>query len=200
MVKKLHYAGINAGYYKAALSGAACIADSDAGYVKRIGEINQPESTLLSYLYQNAVSPHLAARMEGNPVELSKVIGDYQQVASQYDYITVEGSGGIVCPLRYDTDNHILLEDIVKALGLNTVIVAPAGLGTINAVALTAQYLMSRDIGIKGVIINHYTGGMMEEDNIAMIEALTAIPVLARVAQNATELEISLDQLKALYE
>ena len=36
IVKKLADAGIHAGYYKAALSGAESIEESDAGYVKKI--------------------------------------------------------------------------------------------------------------------------------------------------------------------
>jgi len=36
IVKKLADAGIRTGYYKAALSGAKSIGDSDAGYVKKI--------------------------------------------------------------------------------------------------------------------------------------------------------------------
>ena len=39
IVKKLADAGIHAGYYKAALSGAESIEESDAGYVKKIAGI-----------------------------------------------------------------------------------------------------------------------------------------------------------------
>lgn len=61
IVKKLKEAGYHAGYYKAALSGAECIADSDAGYVKKVSGITQEDDTLISYLYKEAVSPHLAS-------------------------------------------------------------------------------------------------------------------------------------------
>lgn len=40
IVKKLADAGIRTGYYKAALSGAKSIGDSDAGYVKKIAGIS----------------------------------------------------------------------------------------------------------------------------------------------------------------
>ncbi|MFQ7614869.1 MAG: ATP-dependent dethiobiotin synthetase BioD [Roseburia faecis] len=73
IVKKLADAGIRTGYYKAALSGAKSIGDSDAGYVKKIAGITQEDTSLLSYLYQNAVSPHLAAQIEGNPVDPEKI-------------------------------------------------------------------------------------------------------------------------------
>ena len=54
-----------AGYYKAAISGARTVEESDAGFVNRFAQICEPEDMLLSYLYQNAVSPQLAARIEG---------------------------------------------------------------------------------------------------------------------------------------
>lgn len=200
MVKKLREAGYSAGYYKAALSGADSITESDAGYVKKISGIEQQDETLLSYLYQSAVSPHLAAKLEGNPVDLGKVRADYIRVLEDHDYVTVEGSGGIVCPIRWDEEHRILLEDVIKALELNTVIVADAGLGTINAVVLTAEYLRSRDIVIKGVILNQYIGGAMQEDNVRMIEELTGLPVLALVRSGDEELEMDAERLASLYE
>lgn len=200
MVKKLREAGYSAGYYKAALSGADSITESDAGYVKKISGIEQQDETLLSYLYQSAVSPHLAAKLEGNPVDLGKVRADYMRVLEDHDYVTVEGSGGIVCPIRWDEEHRILLEDVIKALELSTVIVADAGLGTINAVVLTAEYLRSRDIVIKGVILNQYIGGAMQEDNVRMIEELTGLPVLALVRSGDEELEMDAEHLASLYE
>ena len=96
LVKKLREANLNAGYYKAALSGANDITNSDAGYVNKIANIHQEEKTLLSYLYKHAVSPHLASQLEGNPVKKNVVIKDYHTVQQKYDFVTVEGSGGII--------------------------------------------------------------------------------------------------------
>ena len=143
IVKKLREAGLNAGYYKAALSGADCIKNSDAGFVNEFAKIGQDENTLLSYLYKNAVSPHLAAKIEGNPVEKDVVIQGYKTVQAKYDYVTVEGSGGIICPIRYDDKAQYFLEDIIKWLNLSVLLVADAGLGTINSVVLTKEYTKS---------------------------------------------------------
>lgn len=200
IVKKLKEAGYLSGYYKAALSGAETIAGSDAGYVKKVAGISQQEDTLLSYLYKTAVSPHLAAKMEGNPVDLDRVREDFQRVLEAHDYVTVEGSGGIVCPIRWDEEKKLLLEDVIKALKLPVLLVADAGLGTINSVVLTAEYLREKEIEAKGVILNHYTGCTMEEDNIRMIETLTKLPVLALVEEGAKELALDAKILASLYE
>lgn len=199
IVKKLREYGINAGYYKAALSGAETVAESDAGYVNRIAEINEPEDMLISYLYKNAVSPHLAAQIEGNPVEMDVVKKGFSRVADTYDYVTMEGSGGIMCPIRHDEKAVIYLEDIIKELDLGVLIVADAGLGTINSVVTTVEYIKARDIPIKGIILNNWAGGRMEDDNVKMIEEITSLPVCAKVRKNDTDLDIDIDVLKEMY-
>lgn len=199
MVKKLRETGYSAGYYKAAISGAEVLTPGDADYVKQVASISEKTENLVSYVYKNAVSPHLAAKIEGNPVEMDVVKAAYQKAVSKYDYITVEGSGGIVCPIRYD-ETKIMLEDIIKALGLSTIIIADAGLGTINATVLTVEYMKRKNIPIKGIIFNHYhEGNLMEEDNKKMVEIMTGIPVIAVLKDNDTELNIAPDRLAALY-
>lgn len=200
IVKKLQDAGYSSGYYKAALSGARNITESDAGYVKKISGVCQQEETMVSYLYQKAVSPHLAARLEGNPPALSKIRQDYDKVCGRYDYVTVEGSGGIVCPLRWDEKERILLEDVVKKLELGAFIVADAGLGAIHAAVTTAEYMKNHGMSVKGIILNHYTGDEMQRDNLRMIETLTGISVIACVGEADTELDIEAAALAGFYE
>lgn len=200
IIKKLREAGVNAGYYKAALSGAQSIAESDAGYVNRIARIGESEDMLLSYLYKNAYSPHLAARLEGRPVEMDEVKRGFGRAASAYEYLTVEGSGGIVCPIRKDEQAVIFLEDIIKALGLASVVVADSGLGTINAVVTTVEYMRSRGLRVKGVILNRWNGSVMQRDNREMIEWITGLPVIAAVKENAAELDADARALAAIYD
>jgi len=67
-------------------------------------------------------------------------------------------------------------------------------------VTLTAEYMKNRGIGIKGVILNNYTGGGMQEDNIKMIEAINKLPVIALVRPNDNDLEIDVNVLKNIYD
>lgn len=205
IVKKLAEQRKNPGYYKAAMSGNDRRSDGslipgDAQFVQQISGIAQPLETMCPYVYENAYSPHLASRVEGNPVVLDVVKQGFRSVCAQYDYVTVEGSGGILCPIRFD-EVKLQLEDIVKALHLSSVIVADAGLGTINSVVLTVEYMKSRNLPIKGVIFNHFhPGNLMEEDNIAMCEYLTGLPTLAKVRNGDTELALDINALTALYD
>ncbi len=67
IVKKLAESGCNVGYFKAAVSGNERSADGslvpgDAVHVKTASGISQPVEQMCPYVYQTAVSPHLAAR------------------------------------------------------------------------------------------------------------------------------------------
>ena len=123
IVKKLYERNKQVAYYKAAMSGNERLSDGslipgDALYVKNISKIEQPLDEMCPYVYETAVSPHLASKIEGNSVDIEKVIKDFDKVCSKYEYITAEGSGGIVCPLRYD-EQKILLQDFIKSCNRN---------------------------------------------------------------------------------
>ena len=162
LVKTLRQQGHDVGYYKAAISGAPTVADSDAGFVNKTAAIGEDPELLLSYLYSHAVSPHLAARWEKRPIEKEVVLRDWQKVTARYPYVTVEGSGGIICPLRDDEQTFFQLEDVIHWLHLPSLIVCPAGLGTINGAVLAAFYMKEKQLPVQGFIVNHYTGSLMK--------------------------------------
>lgn len=200
LVKTLRKAEFDVGYYKAAISGAPTVAESDAGFVNRFAGINEPEDMILSYLYQNAVSPHLAARIEGNPVEKEVILKAWERVTKAYPYVTMEGSGGIMCPIRHDEKAVYYLEDIIRWLRLPVLVVANAGLGTINHVVTTCEYIKNRHIPVKGILLNHWKGGIMEEDNVKMIEEITGVKVLAKIRDGDSLLDIDAEEIISLYE
>ena len=205
ITKKLAEVGLHPAYYKAAMSGNDRRADGslipgDALFVQQMSGISQPLDEMCPYVYENAWSPHLASRVEGNPVDLSVVREGFLKVSEKYDFITMEGSGGILCPLCFD-ERRIQLEDVIREFKLSSILVADAGLGTINSVVLTAEYMKAHSLPLKGIIFNHYhPGNIMEDDNIFMCEHMTGLPVLAKVQDNATELETDADVLSALYD
>jgi len=203
MIKKLRQNGINAGYYKAALSGAEwldwLLVAGDPDYVCKISGMNDDPNSLVSYIYETAVSPHLAAQIESNPIDMDVLLYDFEKSKSNFDFLTVEGSGGIVCPLRRDSKS-IMLTDVIKAFDLDVVIVASAELGTINSAVLTVEFARQLDIAIKGIIINGYEAdNFLHIDNKKQIENLTGVPVIACVPHDAVDLEIDLDVLTSLY-
>lgn len=205
ILKKLKQAGVRAAYYKAAMSGNERRADGilipgDALYVKNVSGIPQPLDEMCPYVYEHAVSPHLASRIEGNPVQLERVLESFRAVCEKYEYVTMEGSGGILCPLCFD-EKRIWLSDIIRACGLGCLLVADAGLGAINQAGLTACYMRERGIPLRGIILNHFQpGNVLHEDNRSMCEYLTGAEAVACVRDGDTDLDISDGLLQSLYE
>ena len=201
MVKKLRDNGISAGYYKAAASGDEIEnMPADAFYVKKIADLNCDSKKFVSYSYTEAVSPHLAAKISNRPIELSVIKSDFAAAEKSFDFLTVEGSGGIVCPLRFD-DEILMLDDVIKALSLSVVVVIDSKLGEINSAVLTIEHLISKKIPVKGLIFNRFDAdNLLHADNKAVIERLTNLPVIATVKRNAAEIDISVEKLMAIYQ
>lgn len=205
LVKKLHEAGEKSAYYKAAMSGNDKDADGnlipgDAKFVKELAGIDQDLNEMCPYVYERAYSPHLASQIEGHPLDLNYAVEKFEDLKGSYDYITLEGSGGILCPLRFD-DEEIYLEDLVKKAKLSSIIVADAGLGTINNLVLTAFYMKEKGMKVKGIIFNNFIpGDVLQEDNIKMCQHMSGLKVLACVKKGDKDLDIDIDKLKEIYE
>jgi dethiobiotin synthetase len=125
-------------------------------------------------------------------VELPKVKADFEAACARHKFIFAEGSGGIICPIRYDAQK-IFLEDIIKTVNLPILVVTTAALGSINACVLTVEYARSRGLDIRGLIVNRYgsSGNLeMEDDNIRMMQDLTGLEILAKIKDGDLDLGV----------
>jgi dethiobiotin synthetase len=204
IVKKMISSGFDTTYFKAAASGNdrdqnGALIPGDAALVQKLSGIKDDLSELIPYVYEVALSPHLASQIEGNPVDLKVVKEYYHKLAKKHPYITMEGSGGILCPINMD-NQELWLEDVIKAFDMDCIIVANAGLGTINHTVLTIEYMRQKKMTVKGIILNHFhPGDRMEEDNAHMIEYRAGVPILCRVQDGDTELKMDGELLASLY-
>lgn len=134
-------------------------------------------------------------------MELAKVKADFEAACARHEFIFAEGSGGIICPIRYDVgavasgDNpqKIFLEDIIKTVNLPILVVTTAALGSINACVLTVEYARSCGLDVRGLIVNCYSSSgnlEMEDDNIRMMLDLTGLEILAKVKDGDTDLGV----------
>ena len=107
----------------------------------------------------------------------------------KYEYLLIEGAGGITCPLKVEKDEKYLLKDLIWELGLSTIIIADAGLGTINSTLLTVEYARTNGIEIEGIILNNYdSNNFMHWDNLEQVENLTGVNVVATVGKNSNDI------------
>lgn len=203
IVKKMRAEGLNCGYFKPALSGAELRGDKiipgDCEYVLKTAGIDSNQADCASYIFKTPVSPHLAAKIEGIEIKKEKILSDFTKKKQEFDYLVVEGAGGIVCPFNLG-DEKLLLPDIIKMLGLDVIIVANAELGSINNAVLTSEYIKNHGIKSRGFIINHYDeNDLMQNDNKLQIEYLTGENVLAVVKEGELDLQIGEATLLSLF-
>lgn len=177
--------GYNATYFKAALSGALEVGGKlipgDTKVVSEVSSLEEAYENTTPFVYKAAVSPHLAAKLENKPIDLNIVKEKYNYLKGKYDFIIAEGSGGIICPLIDDERGVYTLENLIKDLGMEVIIVARAGLGTINHTVLTIRNIQGLGIKIKGIIINNYEEYLLCDDNIRIIEKLTKVPIIGKL-------------------
>jgi dethiobiotin synthetase len=115
--------------------------------------------------YRLAWAPPMAAAELGMPAfTIDELAGEIGWPAG-VDVGIVEGVGGPRSPVAADGDNVALVTRLDPDV---VVLVADAGLGTINAVRLSAGVLGDRDLV---VALNHYRGDALHERNRAALEA-----------------------------
>lgn len=194
IVKAMRETGYNCGYYKPVLSGVeesgGKLVKSDCNYVVERANIPVSAEDCVTYWWKEAVSPHLASERAGETILTAKIKSDFDKACEKYDYLLVEGAGGITCPLRLRGEKY-LLKDLINDLGMEIIIVADGGLGTINSTLLTVEYARANGINIRGIILNNYLeDDFMYRDNLYQTEYLTGIKVIATVSPNCSNIKL----------
>jgi dethiobiotin synthetase len=158
------------------------LVSEDAEFLAHHADAKFPLNTICPQRYAEPLAPAIAAERAKQPVEWNAIDSSIQSMSEQSDILIVEGVGGVMVPIA----RKILVLDMIGWLELPTIIVARAGLGTINHTLLTLQALRSAGISIAGVVINKYppeTPPIAEETNPRAIEKWGSIPVLCMVPE-----------------
>lgn len=133
------------------------------------------------YVLSFPSSPHLAAEIEKTSIDAEKIKNSFLRLKSKFDFVVVEGSGGLKVPISDKT----LMVDIVDDLKIPTIIVAENKLGAINQTLLTVDALKERNMPILGIIFNRLSEGMWDEivlkDNKSIVERISQVEVLGEL-------------------
>lgn len=204
ILKKLNECSKNANYFKPVISGNIKIKDKlvpgDAVYVKDISKLDIDIYKSCPYIFEKAVSPHLAARIEKKILSLNKLYQKYNLFEKNYDYVLIEGAGGIICPL-YIENEEIWLVDFIKKTNSPLIVVTNAELGTINSTLLTLHYIKTKKLKIKAIILNKYDkNNIIHKENYKVIKnKYNEIPLYC-VKLNQKSININIEELKDLFE
>lgn len=107
----------------------------------------QPLDTVCVYRFKAPLAPAIAARREGRRPSWARVLGALEALGSGFG--VVEGAGGLFVPL----DAHHDVVDLVAAYQLPVIVVARAGLGTINHTVLTLSALRGAGATVAAVVL-----------------------------------------------
>lgn len=169
---------------KPAQTGTGPDEDGDLAEVRRLaGEISVHEGVRLP----DPLAPDTAARVSGLTLPS---LADQQQLvedaARDHDVTIVEGSGGLLVRLG----DGFTLSDVISPYDAEWVVVARAGLGTLNHTELTVDALRDRGATVRGVVIGSWPEDptLAEEQNLFDLPRLTRVELLGRIPAGAPAL------------
>lgn len=110
------------------------------------------EGLTMPEIFSYPCSPHLAARIDGRPIDFDKIERATLELASRYDRVLVEGAGGLMVPLTED----FLTIDYVAQKRYPLVFVTSGKLGSINHTLLSFEAIQRRGITLDTVLYNLY--------------------------------------------
>jgi dethiobiotin synthetase len=186
IVAVLRARGHDVGVAKPLQSGA--LADDPTGDAMLLREwTGVPESAveIAPYSFAAALAPSVAAELVGRVVTLADAVDAVSALAERHDAVVVEGAGGLIVPLG----PNWTVADLAVALALPVLVVARAGLGTVNHSSLTVRTLRSLGLDPVGVVLNGPVDESSER-NAQLIEQLAEVPVLGQTPFVDGELDV----------
>lgn len=104
-------------------------------------------------------SPHLAAEIDGRPIDFEKIEQASRRLLERYDAVLLEGAGGLMVPLT----RNLLTIDYVARRNYPLILVTSGRLGSINHTLLSLEAVAARGIRLHSVMYNLYP---QEEDKV----------------------------------
>ncbi|GAB3037722.1 dethiobiotin synthase [Natronobiforma cellulositropha] len=146
--------------------------DDDAAYVRRVCE-SVDAATCPRYL-EPPLAPSVAAELAGETLTYESLRETCDRELARGEVGVLEGVGGLRVPLAEDRE----VIDLVSELGCETILVARAGLGTLNHTALSVEALERRGVDVRAIVLNEYRGASRaERTNPAELERMTGVTV-----------------------
>lgn len=117
------------------------------------------EGLTMPEIFTYPCSPHLAAKIDGRPINFEHIRQATEQLSERYDAVLLEGAGGLMVPLTPD----LLTIDYVAQQDYPLIFVTSGRLGSINHTLLSLEAVKARKLRLHSVLYNLYP---LEEDKI----------------------------------
>jgi dethiobiotin synthetase len=177
--------GADVAVVKPAQTGASPGAPGDLDEVRRLTGVTDLHELAR---FPAPLSPEAAARVSRLAhADLREAAEHAAKLAASRQLVLIEGAGGLA--VRYDPEGTTIA-DLAGMLGAPLLIVAAAGLGTLNHTALTLEAVAARGLECAGVVV----GAWPPEPDLAMrcnvtdLRALAGRPLSGAVREGAGRL------------
>ncbi len=120
-----------------------------------------PDDVHATFRFDAPLSPDKAAEREGRTINPDRVISGWSDLTESYEALVCEGIGGVAVPFTQNFD----VTDLVAALKLPTIIVAPGDLGTISHTRTAENYLRNHSTFARAILLTPETGRSIETTN-----------------------------------
>lgn len=137
-----------------------------------------PVDALCPHRFRAPLAPGVAARRLGQEPDWDTTLAAWERL--WHGPVVVEGAGGLFVPI--DSRRDVI--DLIQALRLPVLLVARAGLGTLNHTALSLRALAERDIPVRAILLSRSTPTRdpSERDNRLLLEERHGFRVLGPVS------------------
>jgi dethiobiotin synthetase len=157
---------------------------SDAAVLRAMIGSEETLGAICPYQFELPVAPLAAAHAERRSIDPGVIRQVYRLLVNRYEYIVVEGIGGVRVPVTPKAD----MMDLIVSLKLPAIVVGRAGLGGINHALLTIDALRRRRIPPVALVLNrtHAVRSAMarlqEKSTIEALKKQAGVPVLGPLA------------------
>jgi dethiobiotin synthetase len=161
------------------------VAVGEPGDLAEVVRLAAPATVCELARYPDPLAPATAARRAGRPaLEPAAAARAAALLAAEHDLVLVEGAGGLL--VRF-TDAGGTLADVAALLDAPVLVVTTAGLGTLNATALTVEALHTRGLRCAGVVIGAWPAApdLASCENLHDLPAVTGVPLLGALPEGA---------------
>ncbi len=104
------------------------------------------------YIFPEPCSPHLAAKLAGAEIDCDKISRATAELAEAYDYVILEGVGGLLVPLL---SGYTLL-DYLTDMKYPQILVSCSRLGSINHTLSALEVIRGRGLETRGIVYNRF--------------------------------------------
>jgi dethiobiotin synthetase len=152
-------------------------APADALAMRAAAGSELPVDLLCPHRFRAPLAPGVAARRLGQEPDWNTTLACWEQL--RHGPVVVEGAGGLFVPL--DSRRDVI--DLIAALQVPVLLVARAGLGTLNHTALSLRALAERGLTVRAVLLSRSTPtrDASERDNRLLLEERHGLQVLGPV-------------------